>query len=1171
MRSKLLTLLAVLALSINSFGASSMTPSVVDLPVVVEQVSNLTVEVSKKVDTNDLSSTTLGSEGIRQVGALGGYDLEEFFRDTYPKGASRDKPTFIHEVAPTPSLVVSWSGGDVYSPADGYFHLSSGVNSNLIDNAINYAYWDVAYSNDVKWTTTRPQNGYIVLARFITAFGAIIQSDYTHAGSDHIIETESAFSDIFPSVIVSDNGLLVSPTGTALSNIIQSAGTEYQNMNTKREHNTQNLSDNTITYGLVAYGHTNSGSWGYTITNILPIGLYDTGSNVVACDSTKWYRGAFISFAGNPYMTWIYPQGSYTNEDSAILGNDPVVPSPFEKYIPLITAYVFKGDDTTLRTETKNWLDRRRRPAIAPSASTGSSGSALTPTLDQVMIAGSSLGGILPHDAGDPTDPDQLVNKHYVDYLDDIVKNSFRISKDPSGWDGDTDNRSYIFDSSSNRTFTITNATPMIAYDDGILLTNATSLTWPKIGTNEGIWYIYFSHDTKQMIATNAIWNLYDIQVATIYWGGGESNATYIIGEETHGFMPWTVHERFHLVDGSGYANGMSMTLDGYSFTNTAGMWADEDIFHAVYPTSETYIMYRLTNTNIPVFTSVQNQYVITNANGLMFDNNGVLTEVPDNSYISMWCYVNSAQGVDYLWVVGRAASNLLTIAAESPYNLSTTFPTAEGLLLYKVILQQTNNTSVVERVVDFRKSRITGHDSVFVDHNTMFKRDMRDSHPLEAISGYETLATKEWSSGDTNTVNALTLGGYTIEDVMKVGTKYYFTTNLITYNAVTGRTASITIPTEEQNITYTGQITNNQYLATYLMKKDEMPILLQSGVYSFDFVGYHDGTNTVTLRGDLYIINSTNGDVVQEFESMPVAIPLSKAPFTLLVPVTNDVVRDGYAYVLKTKIVDNGGYTGNLYSFLGKGYYSGFTIPIVAGVYVSMSDFMNETNRSIGVDNSLQSKIDINSNIVFSINTNLIDRINTETNRAIVAEGTLDSKINTASNTLYSVDTNIQAQVTSATNRILNIEANTQAWNNVATSAKFYANIGTTFNYSLPQPLTKVLYTNLISNIGGTYSNTAARWIPGISNVYIRINGSIRITGAANDNTILIQIYKNGTLKATMVNKTLRAGTFGETYTFIDITTNAADYYEVWSTLSNARSTTGSGMDNWWSGQVVN
>ena len=83
-------------------------------------------------------------------------------------------------------------------------------------------------------------------------------------------------------------------------------------------------------------------------------------------------------------------------------------------------------------------------------------------------------------------------------------------------------------------------------------------------------------------------------------------------------------------------------------------------------------------------------------------------------------------------------------------------------------------------------------------------------------------------------------------------------------------------------------------------------------------------------------------------------------------------------------------------------------------------------------------------------------------------------------------------------------------------------------------------------------------------------LGGSIRITGVANDNTILLQIYKNGSLKSTLVEKTMRAGNFGETYTFTDITTNSADYYEVWSTLSNARSTTGSGADNWWSGQIV-
>ena len=1025
------------------------------------------------LDGINLASTSEGAEGIRAIGALGGYKLDEFFEDTYMKAASRDKPVFVHATAPVQSLVVTWSGGDVYSPADGYFHLSSGSTTN-IDNAVNYAYWDVAYSNDVRWTTVRPSNGYIVLARFVTAFGSIIQSDYTHAGSDHIIETETAFSDIFPSLIVSDNGLLVSATGTALSNIIQTAGTEYQNMATRREHRTQNLSDSAITYGLVAYGHTNSSQWAYAITNVLPIGMCDTGSNVVSCAADKWYRGAFMSFAGNPYMTWIYPQGSYTSETAAIEGNDPVPPSAFQKYIPLISAYVFRGTDTVLRTETKYWLDRRYMVRRS-NPSSGGSGTALTPTLDTVMIAGSSLGGILPHDAGLPTDADQLTSKAYVDYLDDIVKNSFRITKDPTGWEGETDNnRTYLLDPVT-RVFTITNASAMNAYIDGILLTNATSLTWPAIGTNQGIWYLSFNHDTKKLVATNVVWALSDVQVATVYWGGGASNATVLIGEETHGFMPWSVHQRIHLIEGSGYANGMDISVTGYTFTNTAGMWVDEDIAHAVDASGRARTMYRSAALSVPVISEPGDAYVVTNGTGLLFDLNGVLTAVPTNDYMSMWCYVNPDTKADYIWVVGRMASNLTTIAAESPYDLNTTFPTAEGVLLYKVTLLNSNGVAVVTDVLDYRKSGITGKAKVFVQHNAMANRDAANSHPLSAITGHENVALYDSPvfSSTAFTLTNTAAARFNISDIPAGTTNVY------------------TLPSEG------GQ------LATYT----DVTNLVVSTSNTVSSAITNEAGRAISAEGNLtnFVVNATNT-----------------------------------AYVADT----------------------------------NLSARINaETNRAITAETSLSDMVVTASNTLYGIDTNLSARINAETNRAITAETSLSNMVVTASNTLYGIDTNLQTQTTGATNRIRVIELQTNAWNAAATpSAKFLANISVNQTFSTTGT-NKVAFSNLVLNVGGSYLNSAARWIPeAASNTLVEFSGVIDVAAVANNDILRVFVFKNGAFKGCVWEvRGDGTGALGNSWVFTDVTAATTDYYEVWVQCpTSTRTMTGAGANNWWSGHVV-
>ena len=361
-----------------------------------------------------LGSTTAGTEGIKLIGSLGGYILDEFFEDTYLRGPSRDKPTFVYAGPSAFNLAMAWSDGDVYDPVYGYYHLNSGSNS-LTDNAVNYAYWNSSNPNVVQWTTTSPNiNSNIVLGVFSCSLGTIMQGATTEAVGDMPLQMRAGASAIAPSLVV--NGLEYYATGTSLSNIAKTAGVEYHDMKDRLEHPAQNLSDSSLTIGILTYAHTNVGMWGWAITNQVPVGMWDDGTNKIACTSSNWYKGLFLSFAGSPLMAYIYPQAAYTSAVDAVAGPDPTLPPGFTPYVPLCTEYVFLGTDTVLRTESQYWVDRRfqiRRPGT--SSVTVSGGTAVIPSLDQVMLKGSSLGGILPHDAGAPSDDDQLSNKGYVD------------------------------------------------------------------------------------------------------------------------------------------------------------------------------------------------------------------------------------------------------------------------------------------------------------------------------------------------------------------------------------------------------------------------------------------------------------------------------------------------------------------------------------------------------------------------------------------------------------------------------------------------------------------------------------------------------------------------------------------------------------------------------------
>ena len=190
------------------------------------EFSVLEGEMALKVSSNDLANTSSGSEGIRRVGALGGYKLSEFFEDTALRGPSRDYTIFSYTPYPISNLNVTNAGGDVYSPTEGYFHLSPGTTT-LIDNSVNYAYWNnILPNNIIKWTTTRPNvNSNIVLGVFVTAFGKIMEVDPPEASGDFPLNTRAGASQIAPSLIV--NGLEYSAIGTALSNVVMTGGVEY--------------------------------------------------------------------------------------------------------------------------------------------------------------------------------------------------------------------------------------------------------------------------------------------------------------------------------------------------------------------------------------------------------------------------------------------------------------------------------------------------------------------------------------------------------------------------------------------------------------------------------------------------------------------------------------------------------------------------------------------------------------------------------------------------------------------------------------------------------------------------------------------------------------------------------------------------------------------------------
>jgi len=360
-----------------------------------------------------LSNQTVGVEGFKLIGAWG-HDLEHLMADSMVEGISRHEGdwTYTEGFLPFPSLVVSWESSHINDPKNSRHVIIDAGTNTLTDFAMNWAYWDSATPNTMQFSTgSRPfATNKIVMGWFSCSFGGIMEAQIERPAGDLVLTMDNAHANAMPSLVT--EGLTFSASGTAPSNIIMSAGVEFHDMERKNEYAADDLSNPAVTFGLLAYHHTNSSTWGFTSTNALPLGVWDNGTNMVAADSSKYYRGLFVIVGDSPFMSWVVPQVEYTNLVAAQEGEDPSLPPGWEPYMPYCTAYIYKGDDTLLNTSSDYWLDRRfmiRRGTLT----TGGGGA--TPTLNEVLVAGAGTGGILPTGMGMPTASDESASKGYVD------------------------------------------------------------------------------------------------------------------------------------------------------------------------------------------------------------------------------------------------------------------------------------------------------------------------------------------------------------------------------------------------------------------------------------------------------------------------------------------------------------------------------------------------------------------------------------------------------------------------------------------------------------------------------------------------------------------------------------------------------------------------------------
>lgn len=321
------------------------------------------------------------------------------------------------------------------------------------------------------------------------------------------------------------------------------------------------------------------------------------------------------------------------------------------------------------------------------------------------------------------------------------LTNLTALLKDPSGWrDGSVESGAFQFDTNT-RVLTITNAAGMTVYRAGAVLTNATTLSWPALGTNRGAWYLGWAYSNKAMFARQTAWAADDIRAAGVEWSGG-TNGTALVFAATHGFMPSSVRRRFDADPAlsAAYVSGLALTATNGGFALGAGAWADEDVLREIATTQTSGLVAYADGTRM-TYSGPGGAWYLTNAltGALQYNQGGTnLADVAGGEYVSAWAYALrlANPSAEVVWVAGRTAGTLAAITQEAPPDLSTIGPPAAALLLYRVILAGSNAT--VASTTDYRASGILAAQATVRSHATLAGRDEANQHPIGAISGLQ-------------------------------------------------------------------------------------------------------------------------------------------------------------------------------------------------------------------------------------------------------------------------------------------------------------------------------------------------------------------------------------------------------------------------------------------------
>lgn len=221
-----------------------------------------------------------------------------------------------------------------------------------------------------------------------------------------------------------------------------------------------------------------------------------------------------------------------------------------------------------------------------------------------------------------------------------------------------------------DRTITLGGGVSVQAYWRGIIVPALVSgYTSTAHGTDTTkIYYLYYNGSTISWYTD--IWTFDQLQICVAKYD--PTNATWYYFRECHGLMPWQAHEEFHRTIGTFKQSGGTIPSASYVLSSTtaaerrldidATVVSDEDLPTTNSAlTSKSYTQFRLTGTEVPVYTLASADIVSLSTNQPYYNSfstpNWGQTLMPANSVSSVWIYAqpvasdSTSQAYRYLFV----------------------------------------------------------------------------------------------------------------------------------------------------------------------------------------------------------------------------------------------------------------------------------------------------------------------------------------------------------------------------------------------------------------------------------------------------------------------------------------------------------------------------------------